>query len=158
MNPAESQNVGCWIRLALPVEWLFVLWCRCKLYPCEKYDEPNGQNYIPLAPDFTHRWSEFSKWNGFSRYRYLKKSRPANEDNSIVAKGYAIDFNINYTYKTVTFGCLSVRIYWILVEWNLNCNWIKIAKWTASVEEIHFTRNPLYEKLHLHIGNCFNVV
>jgi hypothetical protein len=35
-------------------------------------------------------------------YRYLK-NRPANEDNSIVAKGYAIaDFNINYEFKSVT--------------------------------------------------------
>jgi hypothetical protein len=38
------------------------------------------------------------------RYRYLK-SRPANEDNSIVAKGYAIaDFNINYESKCHFWG------------------------------------------------------
>jgi hypothetical protein len=41
----------------------------------------------------------------------LFKSRPANEDNSIVAKGYAIaDFNINYEYQSVTLG-YQLRIY-----------------------------------------------
>jgi hypothetical protein len=38
----------------------------------------------------------------------LFKSRPANEDNSIVAKGYMN--NINYEYQSVTFGN-SMRIY-----------------------------------------------
>jgi hypothetical protein len=40
---------------------------------------------------------KFSKWYGLSGVTIpLFKSRPANEDNSIVAKGYAIaDFNIN---------------------------------------------------------------
>jgi hypothetical protein len=56
-------------------------------------DEPNGQNYIPLAPDFTSTGGvSFQKWNGFSGglRSLFKSSRPANEDNSIVAKGYAI--------------------------------------------------------------------
>jgi outer membrane receptor protein involved in Fe transport len=47
------------------------------------------------------------------RYRYLK-SRPANEDNSIVAKGYAIA-DINYEYQSVTFG--------VSIENLLNTKW-----------------------------------
>jgi hypothetical protein len=44
----------------------------------------------------------------------LFKSRPANEDNSIVAKGYAIaDFN--YEYQSVTFG--------VSIENLLNTKW-----------------------------------
>jgi hypothetical protein len=40
----------------------------------------------------------------FGSYIPLFKSRPANEDNSIVAKGYAIaDFN-NYELSKFTFG------------------------------------------------------
>jgi outer membrane receptor protein involved in Fe transport len=79
-------------------------------------DEPDGQNYIPLAPDFTSTGG-LSKmvwtFRGL-RYRYLK-SRPANEDNSIVAKGYAIaDFNI-YEYQSVTFG--------VSIENLLNTKW-----------------------------------
>lgn len=70
-------------------------------------DEPKGQDYIPLAPDFaTTRGLSFQKVNGFSggiRYRYLN-NRPVNEDNSIVAKGYFIsDLNVNYQYKNINY-------------------------------------------------------
>jgi hypothetical protein len=114
-------------------------------------DEPNGQDYIPLSPDFTSTGGlSFQKWNGLSgglRYRYLK-SRPANEDNSIDAKGYAIvDFNINYTNKSVTFG--------LSVENVLNTKWnetqfateSRLQNEPNSVEEIHFTPGtPFYMK------------
>ncbi|MBC5838867.1 TonB-dependent receptor [Flavobacterium muglaense] len=106
-------------------------------------DEPSGQNYIPLAPDFTSTGGlSFQKWNGFSgglRYRYLK-SRPANEDNSIVAKGYVIaDLNLNYTYDKVIFG--------LSIENLLNTRWnetqfateSRLQNETASIKEIHFT-------------------
>ncbi len=106
-------------------------------------NEPSGQDFIPLAPDFTSTGGlSFQKWNGFSgglRYRYLK-SRPANEDNSIVAKGYAIsDLNLNYTYDKVTFG--------LSIENILNSKWnetqfateSRLKNESASVEEIHFT-------------------
>lgn len=114
-------------------------------------DEPNGQNFIPLAPDFTSTGGlSFQKWNGFSgglRYRYLN-SRPANENNSIVAKGYALaDFNVNYTYNKVTFG--------ISIENILNTKWnetqfateSRLQNETNSVDEIHFTPGtPYYMK------------
>ncbi|MGA9637090.1 TonB-dependent receptor [Flavobacterium sp.] len=114
-------------------------------------DEPTGQNYIPLAPDFTTTGGlSFQKWNGFSggiHYRHLK-SRPANEDNSIVAKGYGIvDCNINYEYKKITFG--------ISVENILNTQWnetqfateTRLKNEPNSVEEIHFTPGtPFYLK------------
>jgi hypothetical protein len=114
-------------------------------------DEPKGQNYIPLAPDFTSTGGlSFQKWNRLSgglRYRYLK-SRPANENNSIVAEGYAIaDFNINYTYNKVTFG--------VSIENLLNTKWnetqfateSRLQNEPNSVEEIHFTPGtPFYMK------------
>jgi outer membrane receptor for Fe3+-dicitrate len=106
-------------------------------------DAPKGQDYIPLAPDFTSTGGlSFQKWNGFSgglHYRYLK-NRPANEDNSIVAKGYFVsDFNINYELKNTTFG--------LSVENIFNTKWketqfateSRLQNETASVEEIHFT-------------------
>ena len=106
-------------------------------------DEPSGQNYIPLAPDFTTTTGlSFQKWNGFSgglRYRYLK-SRPANEDNSIVAKGYAIaDLNLNYTYSKVTFGISIENIF--NTAWNETqfATESRLQNEAASVEEIHFT-------------------
>ncbi|MBE0393292.1 hypothetical protein BJQ96_03156 [Flavobacterium sp. PL0002] len=106
-------------------------------------DEAKGEDYIPLAPDFTSTAGlSFQKWKGFSgglRYRYLK-SRPANEDNSIVAKGYAIaDFNINYQYKSVTFGVSIENLF--DTEWNETqfATESRLQNEPNSVEEIHFT-------------------
>jgi len=114
-------------------------------------DEPNGQNYIPLSPDFTSTGGlSFQKWNGFSggwRYRYLK-SRPANEDNSIVAKGYAIaDLNINYTYKDVAFGVSMENL--LNTKWNETqfATESRLQNEPNSAEEIHFTPGtPFYMK------------
>ncbi|MBD0833144.1 TonB-dependent receptor plug domain-containing protein [Aestuariibaculum sp. TT11] len=106
-------------------------------------ESPKGENYIPLAPDFT--WTgglSVNKWKGFSgglRFRYVD-DRPANEDNSIVAKGYFVsDFNVNYNYKKVT---LSVAIENLLdAEWNETqfATESRLFNETAPVEEIHFT-------------------
>jgi hypothetical protein len=106
-------------------------------------DEPKGQDYIPLAPDFTTTGGlSFQKVNGFSggiRYRYLK-NRPANEDNSIVAKGYFVsDFNINYQYKNINFGIAVENIF--DTEWNETqfATESRLQNEPESVEEIHFT-------------------
>jgi outer membrane cobalamin receptor len=106
-------------------------------------DEPKGQDYIPLAPDFTTTGGlSFQKVNGFSggiRYRYLK-NRPANEDNSIVAKGYFIsDLNINYQYKNINFGIAVENIF--DTEWNETqfATESRLQNEPESVEEIHFT-------------------
>ncbi len=106
-------------------------------------DAPKGQNYIPLAPDFTSTGgfsvSNFKGFSGGIHYRYLK-SRPANEDNSIVAKGYIVsDLNINYEYKNMSFG--------ISVENIFNTKWNEtqfatesiLKTESQSVDEIHFT-------------------
>ena len=102
-----------------------------------------GQNYIPLAPDLTTTGGlSFQKINGFSgglRYRYLK-SRPANEDNSIVARGYFIsDFNVNYQYKNINFGVSIENLF--DSEWNETqfATESRLQSETNSVEEIHFT-------------------
>ncbi|MCG9792451.1 TonB-dependent receptor [Flavobacterium algicola] len=114
-------------------------------------DEPSGQDYIPLAPDFTATGGlSFQKWKGFSggvHYRHLK-SRPANEDNSIVAQGYGIvDCNINYAYKKVTFGLAIENL--LNTEWNETqfATETRLQNELASVEEIHFTPGtPFYLK------------
>ncbi|KAB1157859.1 TonB-dependent receptor [Flavobacterium luteum] len=106
-------------------------------------DAPSGQDYIPLAPDFTSTGGlSINKLNGFSgglRYRYLK-SRPANEDNSIVANGYMVsDVNINYEYKNMTFGVSVENIF--NTKWNETqfATESQLKNETQSVEEIHFT-------------------
>ena len=106
-------------------------------------DAPKGQNYIPLAPDFTATAElNTAKYKGFSggfHYRYLK-SRPANEDNSIVAKGYMIsDINLNFEYGNITFGLAAENIF--NTQWNETqfATKSQLQNETQSVEEIHFT-------------------
>ena len=114
-------------------------------------DAPKGQDYVPLAPDFTSTGGlSVSKYKGFSggfHYRYLK-SRPANEDNSIVAKGYMVsDLNINYEYKNVIFGISGENIF--NTKWNETqfATESRLKNETQSVEEIHFTPGvPLFLK------------
>ena len=106
-------------------------------------DAEVGQNYLPLAPTFTSTGGLSLQTsyglNGSLRYRYMA-DRPANEDNSIVAKGYFVtDMQANYSKQKYTIG-LSIQ--------NLfNTRWketqfateSRLKGEAASVEEIHFT-------------------
>lgn len=104
---------------------------------------PSGENFIPLAPDFTLTTGlSLDNYIGFSggiRVRYLD-DRPANEDNSIVADGYVVtDFNVNYSWNKVTLG-LSVENLFD-VDWNETqfATESRLQNEAQSVEEIHFT-------------------
>jgi len=106
-------------------------------------DEPKGQDYIPLAPDFTTAGGiSFQNWHRFSggiRYRYIK-NRPANEDNSIVAKGYFVtDMNLNYDLKNFTFGIFIQNLF--NTEWNETqfATESRLKNEPNPVDEIHFT-------------------
>jgi outer membrane receptor for Fe3+-dicitrate len=106
-------------------------------------DEPKGADRIPLAPDFTfsggfsvqHR----SGWAGSIRSRYMD-NRPANEDNSIVAKGYFItDMNISYQWKQFTLGIITENIF--NTKWNETqfATTSRLKDEAEPVTEIHFT-------------------
>jgi outer membrane receptor protein involved in Fe transport len=106
-------------------------------------EDPDGQNYIPLAPDFTTAGGlSVNNLNGFSgglRYRYID-DRPANEDNSIVAQGYFVtDFNVNYSIKNVTLGLVIENLF--DTDWNETqfATESRLQNELESVEEIHFT-------------------
>lgn len=106
-------------------------------------DEPEGAQYIPLAPIHTFTGGISAQQGGFSagmKVRHLA-NRPANEDYSILAKGYTV-FDLNLGYKL---GQLS---------WNLSIENLFDVEWEetqfatqsrlqgeamAGVEEIHFT-------------------
>jgi outer membrane cobalamin receptor len=79
-----------------------------------------GEDYIPLAPTATSTGGVFYKnkegFNGSVTYRYIK-NRPANEDNTIVAKGYfLLDAAINYTKPKYEVGLALENI--LNVKWN----------------------------------------
>jgi len=90
-----------------PVSWL-VLNTDLNYTHARAAQDPNGENYIPLAPDLTITGGVLldhpKGFFGGIKYRYIK-DRPANEDNSIVAIGYFIaDLNAGYRWRDLTFG------------------------------------------------------
>ncbi|WP_407557436.1 TonB-dependent receptor [Winogradskyella sp. 4-2091] len=107
-------------------------------------EELDGQDYIPLAPDFTSTGAlTVNNLNGFSgslSYRFVD-DRPANEDNSIVADGYFVtDFNINYNLtKSLEIGVAVENLF--DVEWNETqfATETRLFNETESVEEITYT-------------------
>ena len=139
----QSKRMGAELGLRYQLnDWLYFDADANYTY-ARSIDEPQGQDYIPLAPDFTTTGGlSFQKINGFSggiRSRYLK-SRSANEDNSIVAKGYFVsDLNVNYQYKNVNFGIAVENIF--NTEWNETqfATESRLQDEIKSVEEIHFT-------------------
>ena len=139
----QSKRMGAELGLRYQLnDWLYFDTDANYTY-ARSIDEPKGQDYIPLAPDFTTTGGlSFQKVNGFSggiRYRYLK-NRPANEDNSIVAKGYFIsDLNVNYQYKNMNFGISVENIF--DTEWNETqfATESRLQNEPQSVEEIHLT-------------------
>jgi len=106
-------------------------------------EEPSGEDYIPLAPDFTSSGGlNVKDWNNFSgglSYRFVG-DRPANEDDSIVAEGYFItDLNLNYSHKNWTFGLIVENLFdseWKETQFATES---RLFNEPASVEEIHFT-------------------
>lgn len=106
-------------------------------------EAPEGEDYIPLAPDLTSTggiaFDNIGDFSGGLNYRYIK-DRPANEDNSIVAEGYFVtDFNINYTYKNFVFGVIIENLF--DTEWNETqfATESRLFNEVEPVEEIHFT-------------------
>lgn len=106
-------------------------------------DEINGEDYIPLAPDFTlaggFSINNYEKFSGGLRYRYIN-DRPANEDNSIIAEGYFVaDFNINYKIKNITLGFAIENLF--DAKWNEAqfATETRLFNEPLPVDEIHFT-------------------
>lgn len=139
----ETERYGLDFGLRYQLtDWLF-LDSDATLTHARSVNEPEGNNYIPLAPDFTLAGGlSVSNYNGFSgglRFRYLD-DRPANEDNNIVAEGYFVtDFNINYEINDITIG-LSINNLFD-VDWNETqfATESRLQNEAQSVEEIHFT-------------------
>ncbi|NJC24889.1 TonB-dependent receptor [Neolewinella antarctica] len=105
-------------------------------------DSPEGGNRIPLAPTTTLAGglsAAHNDWRGCLRGRYLA-NRPANEDNSIIAKGYVvIDATLTKSWRNFSFSLTAENV--LDTEWNEAqfATESRLAGETTSVEEIHFT-------------------
>lgn len=132
------------------LEWLF--WNFDTNYShARATEEPQGENYIPLAPDFTISTglnfiykSDF--YSGLN-IRHIS-DRPANEDNSIIAKGYTVaDFNVGHSWKKIDLGIQIQNLF--NTEWNETqfATESRLMNEPAPVEEIHFIPGtPFYIK------------
>lgn len=106
-------------------------------------DEEEGENYIPLAPIFTLTGGiTYNTGKGFYgglHYRGMG-DRPANEDYSVVAKGYNVfDGNIGYAFSKIDIAFSVQNL--LNTEWNetqFNTE-SRLYDEPAPVEEIHFT-------------------
>ncbi len=116
--------------------------------------EPKGANYIPLAPTFTSVGGLYYKaqkgFNGGINYRYIM-NRPANEDNSIVAKGYfLLDAAVNYTRPNFEIGLAFENI--LNIKWNEAqfATESRLMNEPAPVNELHYTPGtPFFARLKL---------
>lgn len=106
-------------------------------------DEEHGENYIPLAPLMTSvlnvNWKNKKGIFGQLEYRHLE-DRPANEDYSIIAKGYAL-LNANFGIKRKN-SSYGIQVFNLLnTDWNETqfATESRMYNELNSVEEIHFT-------------------
>ena len=117
-------------------------------------DAESGQNYLPLAPTFTSTGGlSLKTQSGFSgslRYRFIS-DRPANEDNSIVAKGYFVnDLQANYSRKNYTLGLSVQNLFDVRWKETQFATESRLKGETVPVEEIHFTPGtPFFARLSL---------
>ena len=112
----------------------------------------SDENLIPLAPKLVSTggitYRKELGFNGSLRYR-LMGDRPANEDNSVVAKGYFVwDGTLNYTSKNWELGISVQNIFnvkWKETQFDTES---RLYNETSPVSEIHFTPGtPFFGKL-----------
>ena len=112
----------------------------------------SDENLIPLAPKLVSTggitYRKESGFNGSLRYR-LMGDRPANEDNSVVAKGYFVwDGTLNYTAKNWELGISVQNIFnvkWKETQFDTES---RLYNEISPVSEIHFTPGtPFFGKL-----------
>jgi len=114
--------------------------------------ETEGADYLPLAPVFTSAGGlslqNLGRFSGSVRYRYMA-DRPANEDNSIVAKGYFItDLQANYNFKQQQIGLLVQNLFNTKWKETQFATESRLQTETEPVNEIHFTPgSPFFARL-----------
>lgn len=120
-------------------------------------DEPKGENYIPLAPVWSSTggvtYMSKSGFNGSLRYRYLDH-RPANEDNSLVAKGYFVnDLVLNYTKSRYEIGLTVSNLF--NVKWKeTQFDTVTRLKGEQATDGIAFTPGTKFAAV-LHLSYFF---
>ena len=149
----KSKRLGldCSIRYQLN-DFLFLDF-DCNYAYARSVDEPEGDDFIPLAPKWTSvgglSLRNYKRFSGAIHYRYLG-DRPADESNTIIAPGYFVtDLNINYQFsKSFAVGLFIQNLF--DTEWNETqfLTESRLQNEAEPVEEIHFTPGtPFFAKI-----------
>lgn len=106
-------------------------------------EEPKGKDFLPLSVKFSSVGGITLKnehgISGSIRYRYLA-DRPANEDNSIVAKGYFInDAFLSFSHKRYLISLSIQNIFDVRWKETQFATLSRLKTESQPVEEIHFT-------------------
>jgi hypothetical protein len=158
-DDGTTESVGATQRFGFDVSARYQLTPRLFLDADANYshgrllERAAGDNYIPLAPTFTSIGGlTYRQPNGLSaslRYRHID-SRPAVEDNSIVAHGYfLLDAVLSYTRPRYQVGASVQNL--LNVSWNEAqfATESQLRGETAPVTELNFTPGtPFYAKLN----------
>lgn len=139
----RSQRLGIDAGLTFqPAKWLF-LYSNLNYSHARAVSEPEGQDFIPLAPVFT---SDGKAQLNFKKgifatlsYRYMG-DRAANEDRSVLAKGYFVnDFTLGYQHKSFVITGIVNNLF--NVDWNETqfLTESRLKDESEPVSEIHFT-------------------
>lgn len=142
-NSGKTKRQGLEAGLRYQLNKFILFDAESSLTKARTVDDPEGQNYLPLAAKWTHTGGitlkNFHNISTSLRYRILS-DRPANEDNSVQAKGYEImDANIGYNYKNMHFSFIVENIF--NQKWN-EAQFLTLSRLkdeSIAVEEIHFT-------------------
>lgn len=139
----KTQRLGADVSVRYqPLKWLFI-YADFNYAYARAVDEPAGADHIPLAVPLTSVGGVSVNHpigvKGGINYRWIG-DRPANEDNSIVAKGYIVcDANLSYTWRKWTAGVVIQNLF--NTKWNETqfATESRLQNEAQSVEEIHFT-------------------
>jgi outer membrane cobalamin receptor len=125
-----------------PFNWM-ILSADANYTRAKSLDSEPGETHIPLAAPWVNSGSVSiypSKMSSLGLHLRNIGDRPANEDNSIIAQGYAIlDFNAKYQWKQIefTFEVKNVlNTAWNETQFATNS---RLQNELIPVEEIHFT-------------------
>jgi len=117
-------------------------------------NESEDADFIPLAPTLTSSGGfSFQLKNGLNgsfRYRYLD-DRPANETNSMLAKGWFLaDLVLNYTKPRYEIGLTIENLFdteWKEAQFDTES---RLSNETESISEIHYTPGtPFFPRVRL---------
>lgn len=139
----QTQRLGVDLSVRYqPFKWLF-LHADVNYAFARSVGTPNSESHIPLSAAFTSVGGLSVDFpigiQGGLNYRWIG-DRPANEDNSIIAKGYFVmDANLSYTWRKWTGSIIVQNL--LNTEWNETqfATESRLRNETEGIEEIHFT-------------------